>query len=1040
MAGVGALVSSLLSSITKLLPEVKNSFFAPSSSSSAQSPDARAVKDDLEKLMRTLKWIKATLYDAEEREIRDRSVKLWLKELKEVAHAAGYVIDEYMYEVYRAKVEVINAYELNPHKRKQEGSVSAPCAHTVRVPDKLVHHIRGIRSRFDEIVNDREAFRLHEEDGPKRVEGEGFQAPSSYLETNVFGRNRDKEKVIDLLFSYMNKSIITVVPIVGKGGIGKTTLAQLVYNDEQVKQNFDLFGWIRVSKNFNIGRLMQELIESFTQKNCSLKNLSTIHVKFQKIVIEKKVFVVLDDVWNEDIDLWESLNVPFKSAVRVVFIVTTRNEQVANVMQTITSPFRPGCLSEEDSWSLFQHYSGMNRNVHTEKRDIGEKIAKKCGGLPLALKSISKILCYENEETWIEILENDLREISAENDIFKALQISYTYMPTYLRQCFLYCSLFPKDYEYEVDEMVELWIAQGYIECKGTKTLEEIAFDYIVELREMSFIDPIYKGTSWRFKIHDMVHDLARLNSGNEFYCIEIGKQPNPPDGILHLYVDDSNEPWDNLTFKNITRLVTLILKVEFGSNYIDLSKAKGLKVFKLQYTNFEKNGFLPNFVFPKHLRFLDLAYAIGGSLAIPLPLSSLYHLEKLNLNLSNSQVELEALGNLINLQSLNISHCTLSKLPETIGNLVRLEKLVIHGCEGLCFFPESLCELSGLKTLILTECPEFTMLPENIANLTNLQSLIIKNTGISYLPPGFNKLCVLSQLDFQISLSLGGVYDQISWFKDLDNLKGTVAIQLLRHMPSMEHACNFNLISKPYLEKLILSWGAIATGHWDKKRVLEITMGTDKNYMQKTRSARQLVGEDMDSRILENLQPHPNLKHIEIWNYNGCTFPKWMGGPSSCASLEELHLCDCLEITYLPFANIGSLKHLKLLSCYSIQRISRESLPSQLQSLIIFQCSSLLTITELADLEFLVELEIQHCERLASFPFELLSERRCLKSSSSGLQNLSPLKKMKIRYCPELQLVVNEVVPSVQCNIEISDCEGLKEWCLQHKISYKPE
>ncbi|KAJ3675536.1 hypothetical protein LUZ60_004578 [Juncus effusus] len=1030
MAGVGQLISTLLSSAAKLLSEIKNSYFAPSSSTSAQSPNGNAVEDGVNLLIRTLKRIKATLYDAEEREIKDHSVKLWLEELKEVAHEAEYVIDEFMYEVYRAHVDARNGSEQNIHKRKEESNGVASCAHSITVPYGFVDRIVEIRSKFDEIARDREALRLHEEVGPRLDEGVRFRAPSShfFLESNVFGRKRDKEKVIDMLFSNIYEGMVTVIPIVGKGGLGKTTLAQLVYNDIRVKQNFDLFGWICVFENFNVLRIMQELIESFTGNNCSLKNLSTLHDKINKIVKKKKVFVVLDDVWNEDSNVWNLFLTSFMSEIElcVAFLVTTRSDRVANIMQT-TSRFQLGYLPKEESWTLFQHYAfgGTDHYVRPNFLNLGKRITKKCDGLPLAIKSISNLLRYEDEESWIEILENDLWEIHAESDIFGALQISYTYMPAYLRPCFLYCSLFPKGHDYDMDDLIEMWIATGYIENKGKKTPEEIAFEYALELRERSFFDPIHKGP-WhdqplvRFKMHDMIHDLARLNSENEFYYIEKGKQPKLPIAILHLNMTGFEGLLNHLNFNNVIRLRTLLLNIT--SNYIGLD-AKSLRVLKLNYR-------VPLCVGVREHFFQPLSYGF--------PLFSLYHLEKLDLNLNDASLELEMLGNLINLKFLSILRCTVERIRENIGNLVWLQKLYICDCIRLCFLPESLCKLSCLTTLDLTECPIITKLPNDIGNLTNLQNLILKHNGITNFPPSFNKLNIFPQSDVKIFLRLDGFSNTVSWIKDFNNFKGTLAIIQLEYISSIIDAWNFNLICKPYMEKLMLSWIYGPVALWDEKPKLEITIELSfDDYMKRVKNPREILDEDMDLLVLEKLQPHPNLKHLQVHYYRSLIFPGWMGDHVSCASLEEIHICCCPNIAHLQFRNLSSLRYFKIEWCKNLQTISRESLPPHLQSLIIWHCSSLLSIAGVEDIEALVELEIGNCERLGSFPFELISDECRYKSSPSRSKNLSPLKKLKIHFCPKLQLPVNEVLPSEQCIVDIVGCKGLKYWCLRHKINY---
>ncbi|KAJ3678627.1 hypothetical protein LUZ60_002430 [Juncus effusus] len=431
---------------------------------------------------------------------------------------------------------------------------------------------------------------------------------------------------------------------------------------------------------------------------------------------------------------WELFYVPFMSVISVAFIVTTRSDAVANNMRA-TSIFPLGCLSEEDSWSLFHHYAffGTNSNADPNMLNIGRQITKKCGGLPLVVKSISNLLRFEGEKSWINILQNDMWGDNDDDKIYRVLQISYTHMPAYLRPCFLYCSLFPKNYVYFVNEVIELWIAQGYIEFNKEKSLEEIAFAYSHELKERSFFDNYdvndKRGTLWStFKMHDIIHDLARRNSGFEFYSVERGKLPNLYDGILHFYMDGYEAISNHLTSESITNLRTIV--IQHPSNCVDISDAKSLRTIKLYNTRKEwYEGLLLNFAFPKHLRFLEINCGFKGPLSDSV--FSLYHLEKLNLDLKNDPMELEALRNLINLQYLSLSQCNVQNLlgslcllknlrmlslsycesvglPENVGDLAHLEKLVFDTCgssETLNMLPESFCKLPNLKTLSLIRC-----------------------------------------------------------------------------------------------------------------------------------------------------------------------------------------------------------------------------------------------------------------------------------------------------------------------------------------------
>jgi hypothetical protein len=146
----------------------------------------------------------------------------------------------------------------------------------------MLDQIQQIRSRFDEITKDRIALQLSEGDGPMRCNNELQIAPAGpfVVESNIFGRDSEKEKLIEVLTS--EHDVVSVVTIVGMGGIGKTTLAQLAYNDQRIRQRFDKFGWICVSEDFNVERLTKESLESITGNVCGITNLGALQEKLFK--------------------------------------------------------------------------------------------------------------------------------------------------------------------------------------------------------------------------------------------------------------------------------------------------------------------------------------------------------------------------------------------------------------------------------------------------------------------------------------------------------------------------------------------------------------------------------------------------------------------------------------------------------------------------------------------------------------------------------------------------------------------------------------
>ncbi|KAB1212561.1 putative disease resistance RPP13-like protein 1 [Morella rubra] len=207
-------------------------------------------------------------------------------------------------------------------------------------------------------------------------------------------------------------------------GVGKTTLARLVFNDDSI-EHFDLKAWVSVSDDFDVSRITKAILESITSHPCNLKELNDVQVKLAYELEGKKFLFVLDDLWNEDYGLWEALQPPFRAgALGSKIIVTTRNTNVGKMMGAAES-HNLEFISEEDCWEIFKQHALMNGSSDTSA-DLGiirQKIVERCSGLPLTARTLGAI--YE--------------------------------------RCFAYCSVFPKDYEFEEKQLVLLWMAEGLI-------------------------------------------------------------------------------------------------------------------------------------------------------------------------------------------------------------------------------------------------------------------------------------------------------------------------------------------------------------------------------------------------------------------------------------------------------------------------------------------------------------------------------------------------------------------------------------------------
>ncbi|XP_017972612.1 PREDICTED: putative disease resistance protein RGA3 [Theobroma cacao] len=212
-------------------------------------------------------------------------------------------------------------------------------------------------------------------------------------ESCVFGRDSDKEKTMKLPKSVLGTGDkVHVIPIVGLEGIGKTTLARIVYGEKMMKDRFDLKAWACAADEFDAKRITRTLVESITRKNC--KEFGFTSREADKFVKGKEFLVVLDDVWNEGYENWDELKILFaKGAAGTRIMVTTRSEKVASIVGTLPIHYLEE-LSKEDCMSLFEQivFPNGNSDAYPKLKDIAEKRVSKCRGLPLAVKALGGLL------------------------------------------------------------------------------------------------------------------------------------------------------------------------------------------------------------------------------------------------------------------------------------------------------------------------------------------------------------------------------------------------------------------------------------------------------------------------------------------------------------------------------------------------------------------------------------------------------------------------------------------------------------------------
>ncbi|WKA06732.1 hypothetical protein VitviT2T_024619 [Vitis vinifera] len=456
---------------------------------------AWGVKTELQKLEATLTAIKSVLLDAEEKQWKDRQLRDWLGKLKHVCYDVEDVLDEFRYQALQRQV-------VSHGSLKTKVLCFFSSSNPLPFSFKMGHRIKEVRERLDGIAADRARFNLQ-----TCME----RAPMVYRETthsfvhasDVIGRDKDKEKVLELLMnSSDDDESISVIPIVGLGGLGKTTLAKLVYNDQWVVGHFKKRIWVCVSNDFDMKKVIIDIIKSIKTTveggsglglpNHNDLNMEQAQTLLRRTLGNEKIFLVLDDMWNEDRQKWIELRTFLMNGAKGnKIVVTTRGHPVASIMGTVQAYILEGlphdyCLSVFLKWA----FNEGQEKQHPNLVKIGDDIVKKCNGVPLAARTLGSLLFSKFEQRdWLYVRNNDIWKLEQkEGDILPALRLSYEQLPSYLKCCFAYCSIFPKDEVLNNLSLVCMWSAQGLIEpSKKKQELDDIGNRYIKEMLSRSF-------------------------------------------------------------------------------------------------------------------------------------------------------------------------------------------------------------------------------------------------------------------------------------------------------------------------------------------------------------------------------------------------------------------------------------------------------------------------------------------------------------------------------------------------------------------------
>ncbi|KAF8017817.1 hypothetical protein BT93_H2884 [Corymbia citriodora subsp. variegata] len=623
----------------------------------------KGVRGEVEPIRGEFERMRAFLASAESSQEDDPESKVWVKQVMEVAYDTEDILDEFMLKLARD-----HGHGLMRYFRKIKSSIQ-----NLKARHRISSEIADIKSRFSSIGKGHQRYHFNsyrpEQGASASIGGIPWHdlREDAFLveDGDVVGIDEPREEIIKWLVD--GESGLEVVSILGMAGLGKTTLAGRVYNNQQVKAYFQSHAWISVSQSYEIKDILRDtIVQLHTEiqkpipQGIEIMRSTSLKQIVKDFLKQKRYVIVLDDIWDNDA-LEGIKNAMPNSSFGSRILITTRIANIATASFNQSKVYICKPLSSTDSWSLFCKKAFRGKPCPPHLKHSAQQIFKKCEGLPLAIVALGSLLFAKDVQEW-EMISGNLAAELESNDVMqnfkKILSLSYNDLHYNLKSCFMYLGVFPEDHVIGCMRLKRLWIAEGFVEEREGKTREELAQGYLKELVNRSLVQIAETTIDGRIKscrVHDLMREsiLSKLRDKN-FVSFASEQEVESQGRVRRLSVQYTC----NIALKqlNLPSLRSLLI---FGSATSSSSDE-----------HFVHSGW-------RLLRVLDLEDSPLHE--FPQQILVLFHLKYLNLRRTKVSIIPRSIGKLQNLETLDLKYTLVSELPMEIIKLKKLQYLLVY-------------------------------------------------------------------------------------------------------------------------------------------------------------------------------------------------------------------------------------------------------------------------------------------------------------------------------------------------------------------------